>query len=180
MLARGLRGRRLHARRGQARPMGVCRMTDDSSNTRRTSEPLANSGANAPQPKYTLGRLLAEVESCSRAAESQRRLAENYQTQFGGAFAVRDFAQAAANEFRPDSESMPGINRLIAICNDRWGEGITPNTVRRLRGAVCRALALTVIEADGLTLDEVADALKESLSTTSQLGDCTFNPLQAI
>jgi hypothetical protein len=112
--------------------------------------------------RMTLGDLLAEVESSERAYNANMATVARMEQEGRGIEAYGMRIQAAALLFQPDSETMPGIDRLEIICNARWGTGLTCESVRRLRGELCTAYGYSMKQANKLDLNAAADGFENA------------------
>ncbi len=112
----------------------------------------------ADGPQYTLGRLIADLESCERAHEANLRRAEQKEAE-SPVQAPWHYAMAGVCRFVPDPGTMPGVDRIQTICEAEWGK-FTSCEVRRVRGRLCQAYRLTIGNADALTLEAAADLLE--------------------
>jgi hypothetical protein len=106
-----------------------------------------------PPAKYTLGDLIQDLRrfdlryrECLRAAEQNGPIAGNYD---------RIQAAAEATEWCRHLMRIPGISRLREICN-RSGEELSIETIRRFRGQICKSEAVTLTQADNMTVNTVA------------------------
>jgi hypothetical protein len=112
------------------------------------------------QGQLTLGGLISRLESSEQARQwnsaNANRVADAGRSVDAAAFRIYD----AAQRWRPNPETTPGIHRIIVLCDERGdGTGLTAANVRWLRAAVCRALVCSSRDVDRLSLTEAADAL---------------------
>jgi hypothetical protein len=107
-----------------------------------------------------LGELLQRLESSEQCFEFNSRTAQRLDSKSQPLLAYRHRLQAGALLFQPDPGRMPGIDRLEAIVNAEWGTRLTAESVRRLRGRLCRLRQCVATDADQLTMNEAADAFE--------------------
>lgn len=114
-------------------------------------QPSADTPQNALVP-YTLGQLVRDLEGSERAYQANLRTAQKKEVE-SPAEAIWWHAQASALRFMPDPARMPGIDRLEALCDEEWGNGLTAENIRKLRGRLCSKLGIGITEADAVTLE---------------------------
>jgi hypothetical protein len=106
----------------------------------------------------TLGELVLRVEGSELAYAANLRTVEREEER-SPISAAHTRMQVEILRFRPDESTMPGISRLEVFADKEWGTGLTPQSVRRMRGIVCTRAGLTLEEANALALNEAADIL---------------------
>jgi hypothetical protein len=106
----------------------------------------------------TLGELLNRVEG-SEAAHAENMKTADRIAQRSSIEAAHFRMCAGAIQFQPWEPAMPGISRLEAFADREWGSGLTPESVRRMRGLVCAKGGLSLDAANALTLNKAADML---------------------
>jgi hypothetical protein len=89
----------------------------------------------------TFGQLLTNLESSERAY------------------------QAKALLFQADPARMPGIDRIEALVNEKYGTKLTAETIRRLRGELCRLTECGTGHADQMSMNEAVAILTGGLKT---------------
>jgi hypothetical protein len=124
----------------------------------------------------TLGHLLADLEGWEHAYEATIRIAEQKAVE-SPVEAPHWFAQAGAFKFLPDTQRMPGIDRIALLCDELFGgTGLTVENIRQLRVRVCRKLHCQPAQADALSLEETADVLENiervSIETLNAMQPC--------
>lgn len=87
------------------------------------------------------------------------RIAKRRQQKYGSIASNPWEIQAAVQKLELNPKTMPGIDRIELICNERFGSEITPGAVRRLRAEVCRTASMKIDSADDLSLIETANIL---------------------
>jgi hypothetical protein len=110
---------------------------------------------------YTLGQLLLAVEGSEVIYEQNMRVVERIRQEHGSAAAEWFRINAGCQVWRPNYETMPGIDRIELLCDERSGAGLTPSALRQIRAEVCGLASITIQEADALGLTEVAGILAE-------------------
>jgi hypothetical protein len=116
------------------------------------------------KPNLNLGQLITILESSERAYAANLREASRLEEKHGSILAAHHRLQAAVLQFEPNPTIHPGIDRIEVLC-DEWGSGLKAETVRKLRGNVCKTAGLNLNEANAMPLDAVADALNQRLTT---------------
>jgi hypothetical protein len=110
------------------------------------------SGGFFPAPPFTLGQLLALLETEGQhvgVVEWYCKIPDN--TPQGWHWATTT----------PPAKTLPGADRLELLCDARNdGSGLTAQAVRKLRVELCRIRKCSPAEADLLTLEEVATTLE--------------------
>ncbi len=106
------------------------------------------------------GQLLANLESSESAYQANLREAERQETLHGAIFAYHSRLQANALLFHPDPSRMPGIDRIEAFINEEYGTKLTAESVRKLRGMLCRILHCGTEQIDKLSMVEAANLLE--------------------
>ena len=107
-----------------------------------------------------LGQLLANLESSERAYEANSRMADEQEAKHGHIVAIAARIQASALLFQPNRARMPGIDRLEALVNESYGTKLTAESIRKIRGKICRILKCGTEEADKLTMLRAVEILE--------------------
>ncbi len=113
---------------------------------------------------YTLGQLLGELIGSESAYAANMREADRLKQEHGPLGSHHVEIQAGVLKWQPESKTMPGIQRIELICNERFGTQITVEAIRRLRAEVCRAAGKEIDSADALSVTEAADILDGKVS----------------
>ena len=127
-------------------------MTTDTSNDPPSPQP-------APEP--TLGYLLMAALSTENAREHNRRAIERAaaRSSLHGYITGMHVAALSAGDQGGD---VPAALAIRAYTNREFGQDLTPEAVRRVRGRVCEVLDVDTAAADALPLSRVAELLRQS------------------
>jgi pyrimidine deaminase RibD-like protein len=118
-----------------------------------------DSSMSSGRPHYTLGQLISDLESSESAYQENLQTAARVEAKDGHNLVSSGWRiQAAALLFQQDPARHPGVDRVKALC-DEFGKGLTAENVRKIRGSVCRTLALGVNDANAMTLEAVTNTL---------------------
>jgi hypothetical protein len=110
---------------------------------------------------YSIGLLIANLESLPAIEEEHRRQADRIAAQQGGVAGNAFAIHAAALRFHPNPTTIPGIDRIQLLCYELPnGTGLTAANVRQLLARYCRLNKCSLAEAEGRSLVEVADTLE--------------------
>lgn len=113
--------------------------------------------ASAPRVE-TIGSLLRYLQSLETCAEDWRRAGDREKSQL---VAESFYSQSRAFEtFIAVPETMPDIERIELLCDERFQSGITIKAIRGIRAEVCKKAKLTTVQADRLTFGKAADLLE--------------------
>jgi hypothetical protein len=120
------------------------------------------------------GQLLLSLESSERAYKSNIQQAERTEAKHGTIVAFHTRLQAEILRFRPDPTLMPGVDRIEALVNEEWGTPLTTESVRRLRGRLCRILKKSIEEIDALSMVAAAECLERQLDGDEDVEGAPF------
>lgn len=125
------------------------------------------------QPVPNLENLIAELELCEQEFNRADKLEPTPQQRFSlkeinitmqQSMNARYYRGLAQERYGKLSE-IPGFERIQIYCEAEFGERVTLQIARRIRGTICRA-GKTLAEANSMTLHEVADALSRPQADT--------------
>ena len=80
---------------------------------------------------------------------------------------------------------MPGIDRLEALVNEAYGTKLTSESVRKLRGKVCRLLGCGTEQADSLTMRQAVEIIEtegrvQNAEPQRQSSKAEINPMDVL
>ncbi len=107
----------------------------------------------------SLGQLVRRLESSEYCFSENMKEYERREAKYGAVAAYTSKIQAHALLFQPNPSQMPGIDRIEGLVNEVDGTKLNSESVRRLRGRICRLLNCGTEQANSLTMHEVADTL---------------------
>lgn len=123
----------------------------------------------------SLGQLVKKLESSERCFIENIKEYERQKERHGANAAYASQIQAHALLFRADPSRMPGVDRIEALINEDYGTNLTAESVRKLRGKICRRLNCGTEQANGLTMHQAADVLAAE-ERSSPLGSSNPEP----
>ena len=100
-----------------------------------------------PPEDSTLGYLIDQLGQCEAELERAKKLrptttASRHIEVIQSSIKQMEFSEnlriQAVQRYKA-LERLPGFDRLLIHCEAEWGEGVTQQNARRIRGAVCRA-----------------------------------------
>ena len=111
-------------------------------------------------PRMTIGELIQALEGSEDAKAQNSAEIDRTRAEQGEIIAYMFSLRAGGVCFHPDENRMPGVGRIVAMC-DEWfgGNGLTSQAVRQLRGRLVRVRRCTLAEADAITLVEASEIL---------------------